>query len=305
MRGICALLGLLVLTVPALAALPAEQPYRIAEYGRLVTDVTIDGQGPFSFLIDTASSTSLIFEHVRKKLNLDQSQPQNLVIYGINDVSQAIPVRPHLLTVAGEEIKDLTIGVLPDNGGDEPDGVLGLDVLARYFVVLDRQAMLFKLLPPGAASARPYQDWAEARLTERPLKKFPIHFWYLSARFNDRRFTTLLDLGAGVTMMNWDAAEELGLHKRDFSRFGPPPDELQDVLGKSSPAVRVMNLDVGLPGKTWERQLAIVSDAPVFGYFDLEERAAVIMGPGLLRDTSLAIDFADGELYLGPSEKAR
>ena len=136
----------------------------------------------------------------------------------------------------------------------------------------------------------------------RPLRKFPIHFWYLNARFNQRRFTTLFDLGAGTTMMNWDAAEELGVDKRDFDRFGPPPEDLQDVLGKSSPAVRVMNLDVGLSGKTWDRQFAIVSNAPVFGYFDLDERPAAIMGPGLLRDTSLAIDFVDGRLYLGPTQ---
>src|SRR5215469_553193 len=112
MRGMCTLLGLLVLTVPALATLP-EQPYRIAEDGRLVTDVTIDGQGPFSFLIDTASSTSLMYEHVRVKLGLGQSQPQNLLVYGINDVAEAVPVRPRSLFVAGEEIRDLTIGVLP------------------------------------------------------------------------------------------------------------------------------------------------------------------------------------------------
>jgi len=304
MRRICALLGLLFLTVPASATLPAEQPYRIAEYDRLVTDVTINGQGPFSFLIDTASSTSLIYEHVRKKLNLSQSQPQNLLVYGINDVTEAMPVRPQSLGVAGEEIKNLTIGVLPESGADEPDGVLGLDVLSRYFVVLDRNDLRLKLLAPVPASAKPYESWAQARLTERPLKKFPIHFWYLSARFNERRFTTLFDLGAGITMMNWDAAEELGLHKRDFKSLGPPPDSLQDVLGKSSPAVRLMNLDVGLPGKNWDRQLAIVSDAPVFSYFDLDERAAAIMGPGLLRNTSLAIDFANGKLYLGPSQDA-
>ena len=301
MRGICALLGLLILTVPAEATLPAQQPYRIADFDRLVTNVMIDGQGPFSFLIDTASSTSLMYEHVRAKLNLTQSQPGNLIVYGINDVSAAMPVKPHSFSVAGEEIKDLTIGVLPDNDANEPDGVLGLDVLARYFVVLDRDAMLLKLLPPGPDSARPYQHWAEAKLTPRLLRKFPIRFWYVSARFNDYRFTTLFDLGAGITMMNWGAAEQMGVHKRDFERFGAPPEQLQDVLGKTSPAVRISNLAVELPGKTWERQLAIISDAPVFGYFDLEERPAAIMGPGLLRNTSLAIDFADGELYLGPS----
>ena len=302
MRGIFALLGLLVLTVPASATLPAEQPYRIGDYGRLVTDVMINGQGPFSFLIDTASSTSLIFEHVRKQLNLGPSQPGHLLVYGINDVTEAMPVSPRSLGVAGEEIKDLTIGVLPESGADEPDGILGLDVLARYFVVLDRPAMRLKLLAPVAASSKPYEDWAQAKLTARSLRKFPIRFWYLNAQFNRRRFTTLFDLGAGITMMNWDAAEELGVHKRDFDRNGPPPEDLWDVLGKSSPAVRVTNLDVGLSGKSWDRQLAIVSDAPVFGYFDLDEKPAAIMGPGLLRDTSLAIDFAEGRLYLGPTQ---
>jgi len=302
MRGICALLGLLILTVPASATLPAEQPYSIAQDGRLITDIMIDGQGPFSFLIDTASSTSLMYEHVRQKLNLTQSRPGNIVIYGINDVSNAMPVKLATLELAGQEIQDLTIGVLPESGPSEHDGVLGLDVLSHYFVVLDRRAMQLKLLPPDPASARPYEDWAAAKLTPRSLRKFPIRFWYLNARFNDRRFAALFDLGAGITMMNWDAAEELGVHKREFNRFGPPPEELQDVLGKTSPVVRITNMDVELPGKTWDRQPAIVSDAPIFGYFDLEEKPAVIMGPGLLGNTSMAIDFAGGKLYLGPTQ---
>jgi predicted aspartyl protease len=300
MRCICALLGLLVLMVPASAALPTEQPYRITEDGRLVTDVYINGQGPFSLLIDTASSSTLILEHVRKMLNLAPSQPGHLTVYGINDVADALPVKPDSLSIAGEEIKGLTLAVLPESGANEADGVLGLDVLARYFVVLDRGAMRLKLLAPGPASAKPYEDWAQVQLTARALKKFPISFWYLSTRFNEHRFTALFDLGAGITMMNWGAAEELGLHKSAFSRLAP--DELQDVLGKRSPAVRLLNLEVYLPGKTWNRQLAIVADAPVFDYFDLDGRPAVIMGPGLLRNTSLAIDFADGKLYLGPSQ---
>lgn len=305
MRGIWALLGLLVATVPARATLPAEQPYHIAEYGRLTTDVYVNGQGPFTFLIDTASSRTLMFEHVRQKLNLAPSQPDHLLVYGINDVANALPVKPDSVSVAGEEIRGLTLAVLPDSEPNEPDGVLGVDVLARYFVVLDRSTMRLKLLPPGSDSAKPYEDWAKARLTSRALRNLPISFWYLSTRFNEHPFTTLFDLGAGMTMMNWDAAEELGLHKRDFNQYGPPPDQLQDVLGKRAPAVRLMNLEVDLPGKSWDKQLAIVADAPVFNYFDLEEKPAAIVGPGLLRDTSLAIDFADGKLYLGPTLDTR
>jgi len=301
MRRIWTVLALLLVSVPAQASLPAEQSYRQDNYGRLVTDVYVNGQGPFTFLIDTASSRSLIFEHVRKKLGLIRSQPEKFLVYGINDVAEAVPVKPDRLTVAGEEVTGLTLGVLPETSSADPDGILGVDVLARYFVVLDRGAMRLRLLQPGEDSARGYRHWAEARLTPRLLKKFPIRFWYLSTRFEDRTFTTLFDLGAGTTMMNWHAAEQLGVHKRSFSRFGPPPVELQDVLGKRSPALRIQQVAVRLPGKSWDKQLVIVADAPVFDYFDLDEQPAAIVGPGLLRDTSLAIDFAGQRLFVGPT----
>jgi len=239
-----ALLTLLAPASPAWATLPAEQPYRISHHGRLATDVYINGQGPFAFLIDSASSRSLIFEHVRKQLGLTQSQPALLTVYGINDVANALPVRPASLRVAGEEIRNLTLGVLPDMEIAGPDGVLGTDVLANYFVVLDRGAMRIKFLPPGEDSARDYADWAQTALVPRPLKNFPIQFWYLKARFNDRTITSLFDLGAGTTMMNWDAAERLGLRRHSFS--GPPPLALQDVLGKRAPAVQLLDLEVRL-----------------------------------------------------------
>ena len=304
MRRIGVLIALLALFVPASqawATLPAEQPYRISHHGRLVTDVYINGQGPFAFLIDSASSRSLIFEHVRKQLGLTQSQPALLTVYGINDVANALPVRPAALRVAGEEIRNLTLGVLPDMESAGPDGVLGTDVLAHYFVVLDRGAMRIKFLPPGEDSARDYADWAQTALVPRPLKNFPIQFWYLKARFNDRTITSLFDLGAGTTMMNWDAAERLGLHRHSFS--GPPPLALQDVLGKRAPAVQLMGMEVRLSSRSWDKQNAIAADAPIFQYFDLEEQPAAIIGPGLLSNNSLAIDFAGQRLFIGPTFK--
>ena len=283
------------------AALPAEQSYHIDYHGRLATEVYVDGQGPFQFLIDTASSRSLIFEHLRQRLNLTQSQPGRMTVYGINDVADVMPVKPREMRFAGETISGLTMGVLPDTEVSEPDGILGVDVLSRYFVVLDRGAMRIKLLPPGETAARSYEDWSRVALLPHPLKKFAIQFWYLKARFNDRTITCLFDLGASLTMMNWDAAEELGVRKARYTSFGPPPVELQDVLGKVAPALRAGGLDVRLATKSWTRQIAIIADAPVFTYFDLEEQPSGIVGLDLLRDTSLAIDFAGQRLYIGPT----
>lgn len=303
MRFVPALLlaATLALTAPARALLPAQQPYRLDPQGRLVTDVYVDGQGPFSFLIDTASSRTVIFEHVRARLDLPRSQPQQMMVYGINDVAEAIPVKPRELRVAGETVDGLTLAALPSARSEGSDGVLGVDVLARYFVVLDREHMLLKLLPPGEASARGFRGWAQTELLQRPFKKFAIEFWYLRTRFNGEWLTALFDMGAGFTMMNWQAAQRLGVRKVEFARYGPPPELLQDVLGKKAPAVQFDDISIAIAGKEWRKQLAIIADAPVFSYFDLEEAPAAILGPGLLRDTSLGIDFAGRRLYVGPT----
>lgn len=302
-KTLLALLVLAASVTAAHAAILVDQPYRIGFHDRLATDVTIDGKGPYSFLIDTASSRTLIFEHVRQALNLAQSQSQLLTIYGINDVGQAVPVRPQGVSLGSETVKGLTLGVLPDsNTIGEPDGILGTDFLSHYLVVLDRGAMRLKLLTPGSVSPRDFKGWSQASLTPRKLKNFAIEFWYLDSRFNDKRLTALFDLGSAMTMLNWQAAERLGVEQKRYAAFGPPPELLQDVLGKDAPALKLYGLDVTVGGnKSWERQNAMVANAPVFNYFDLDEKPAAIVGLDLLGDSSLAIDFAGGHLYVGPS----
>src|SRR5665213_1650246 len=62
LRRITALLAVLMaalaggVVLPASASQLADQSYRVNEGGRFVTAVTIDGQGPFSFVIDSAAS---------------------------------------------------------------------------------------------------------------------------------------------------------------------------------------------------------------------------------------------------------
>jgi hypothetical protein len=298
MRWMCAFAALMLLPAQAV-----EQPYRMEPSGRVLTDVFIDGHGPYAFMIDTASSRSLIFEHVRRQLGLSRSQAGRLTVYGINDVTEAIPVKPGELRVAGETVQGLTLGVLPD-AADAPDGILGVDVLSHYVVVLDRAAMRLKLLSPGTKMPTAYSDWTRVELTPHALKNLPIQFWYLKTRFNERNLTALFDSGAGTTLINWDAAERLGVRQRHFTSYGPPPADLQDELGSHAPAIRVDGLRIGVPGKSWDRQFAIIADAPAFNYFDLEERPAAIIGPSLLKDNSLAIDFAGHSLYVGPSPSA-
>ena len=54
----------------ATAAPLVDQPYRRGFGDRLITQVYINNQGPLDFLLDTAFSQTVLYEHVRSRLNL-------------------------------------------------------------------------------------------------------------------------------------------------------------------------------------------------------------------------------------------
>lgn len=307
MRRIIAFLAVLM---PVLAGAPAgasqlaDQSYRVNAGGRFVTEVSIDGQGPFSFVIDSAASRTLLYEHARAKLGLTRAQAEDLTVYGLNSVAKAMPVKPDSLTVAGEQITGMTLGVLPDNAREEAgiDGVLGIDVLARYFVVLDRSTMRLTLLAPDSAAAAPYRSWSATALTPRTVKNAPVDFWYVQGMFENWHFTSLFDLGAGFSLINWAAAEKLGLHKANIPKLEPPPAFLRDMLGTDEPVMKLTGVTIALDRLSWGKQAVVVANSDVFSRINLDGEPAAILGAGLLQNNSLAIDFPNHRLYVGPTE---
>ena len=70
---------------------------------------------------------------------------------------------------------------------------------------------------------------------------------------------------------------------------------------EGAPAIVVRGVAIKMPDHAWRKQELLVSNAPVFDFLEMSDRASAILGPGLLKDNSLAIDFQGGQLYLGPA----
>jgi hypothetical protein len=113
------------------------------------------------------------------------------------------------------------------------------------------------------------------------------------------KITTLLDMGSGVTMLNWAAAKKLGYKRTAFPADGVPK-KLRDALGTIEPVGVVTGQTIWAGGRLFADQTIIIANAGVFRYFGLEDSPAAIAGPGLLGDHSLAIDFSGHRLYIGP-----
>ena len=84
----------------------------------------------------------------------------------------------------------------------------------------------------------------------------------------------------------------------------PIPQNLRDALGTLEPVVTVKGLTITIADRTFPAQTVIVANAAVFRYFGLDNKAAAIIGPALLRYNSLAIDFNKRRVYIGPTSKA-
>jgi hypothetical protein len=158
------LAGALLALTAAARADTADLPYRIGGDGRVSTDVFVDGQGPFSFLLDTAASRTMLFDHLRQQLRLEPSEPGRLKVYAMNNIGTALPVKPRELRLADGRLTGLTLGVLPDDlpppeGVSAADGILGMDVLASHFLAMDHETLRLKLMAPSAPETEAYRKW--------------------------------------------------------------------------------------------------------------------------------------------------
>jgi predicted aspartyl protease len=292
-------LVVLALAVPAWATVVAELPYRIGADARVATDVFVNGKGPFTFLLDTAASRSMMFEHLRAELGLGSTGGKLLTVYGMQNIGTAVPVTADELRLSNETIRGLAMGVLPDDS-DPADGLLGMDALSNYLVVLDRVGMRLKLLTPDGGEAAGFRDWPSLSLTRRSVKDAAASLWLMRANVSGVSVTSLLDMGSGMTILNWNAAEQLGLKRTSFPREGVP-QKLRDALGTVEPIIFAKGITIWLGGHVFTDQTVLIANVKVFQYFHLDGEPAAIVGSGLLKDNSLAIDFARQRLYVGPA----
>ena len=176
-----------------------------------------------------------------------------------------------------------------------------MDALANDLLVMDHETLRLKLMDPATPGTDAYRKWPSAELMPYQGKDMDITLWWLRAKFGPQDVTALLDMGSGITMINWIAAENLGIHRASFNKASVS-QALRDALGTMEPVVTVKGLTITLADRTFPAQTVIVANAAVFRYFGLETKSAAIIGPALLRYNSLAIDFTKRRIYIGPSD---
>ena len=248
-------------------------------YGRPTASVKLNGQGPFSFLVDTGSTATVMAERVALQLNAQIAG--ELTVAGATGTA----VRPYTIMdtlQTGAVMKDdLRVAILTEAGLARGDGILGADVFAGKRLVFNIREKRV-LVEPSMRTAR-IAPRGNIKLRQGLLAEVEGSVGKVSTKL-------MLDTGADFCVANMALGEALKRAHPTQERY--PNARITGVTGHRIYGEFVMLPKVDVRAFSVRDSGAVIADAPIFKMWELENEPAMIVGVDLLsRLDSFSIDY--------------
>ena len=274
----------------------ATVPYKTNGNRGIVVETSINGQGPFSFALDTAASISVAFDELSNELELEPVSGSVIVIHGLVASGEFPLLKVDRLSVGGEIWDDPVIASMP--GGTIAhtgiDGILGVDFLRRYAVGFSTEDKVIRLYPPDRIDRNSYWGWTSIPLEALTVGDSRTALYVFEIEVGGVRMPAVFDLGAGLNMMNWSAASSLGLdpiEQHDDNRVAGAID--------SAPIVaRIRAREVTTGSIRWKNEEFIVAELEIFTTLMQSATPSAILGAGLFTQRDFIIDFTRNRLLV-------
>ncbi|MEL7487109.1 MAG: aspartyl protease family protein [Pseudomonadota bacterium] len=277
-------------------------PYRIAYDGWITVEATVNGQGPYDFIIDTGATLTLVFSNVTEKQDFPLSPGPPKRILGLNSEQSVDLVRIGDIAVGDEVFADHLGVVLTDWSTPEntPGGIIGLDFLSQYLVVFDAQARTMSLYDADIDKPRFPRDWSSAPMKRRQFKEEIGALFVVEGRIQSQQFDFILDLGATTTLINFPAFRRLigGIRINESGGSPRNASRISDVSGDTERARLVRMPRMRLRRARWAQPILLVFNATVFEELGVANAPFGLFGVDLLRDRSFALDFKNERIFI-------
>lgn len=250
-------------------------------YERLTIPVTIEGKGPYRFMVDTGSQATVVSRAVSEQLQLPALGKATLVAMGSRREVDLVELSG--LEFAGRLFDNLQAPLLEAyNVG--ADGILGLDSLQDMRVLIDFKEDRMLVSDAGSLGGnRGYEIVVKAR---RRLGQMII----TDARIDGIRTAVIIDTGAQNTVANMAL-------KNKMRAKGDVVVESTDVNGVKVYGNLGYARKMSIGGLEMTGIPVTFADSPAFDALDLAKKPALIMGMRNLQNFDrIAIDFSTGQV---------
>jgi predicted aspartyl protease len=278
--------------------------------GRMTVPVRLNGQGPFTFVVDTGANRTVVATDVAEALGLPSAGPAD--IHGVAGVEPAQTATVETLDVDRTRSRNLRAPLLP-RARLGADGLLGIDVLRDRRVLMDFRDGTLSVGPPREIEGSTfYMRRAEtgARTSLGNGVSVPARYRFgqliiVGATVSGRRVTAFLDSGAQTTVGNVPLRRIV---------LGDPPDPK---------LVRYVTSILSATGQTAEGQVgmmrlltigglrivglqAVFAPLHVFDLWDLAKEPSLLIGIDVMGQfNAIELDYSRRRIVFYPKAAGR
>ncbi len=260
---------------------------------RMTVPVSIDGRGPFSFLIDTGSERTVVSRDVAGGLALEFAEIAKLVSIAGSMMVETVYVPE--LTLGRQNYGEVIAPILEAHHIGA-DGILGLDGLQDQRILFDfiRNAISIEDVTKRAPSG----DF-EIIVTARRRSGQLI---FTDATLDGKRISVVIDTGAQSNIGNLALQRRLGSGNRASAERA----NLLSVTGQSIMADAGIAADFRIGRAQFDYVPIVYADADAFRELGLDKTPALLLGMGTLRQFNrMMIDFKQRRVLFDMPGNAR
>jgi predicted aspartyl protease len=294
--------GALVLGLAASASAQIETPAPAAEppgedvgigidkRSRMTVPISIDGKGPYDFLIDTGAERTVISAELARDLALGEGRRARMhSMSGVGEVSTVVipklqVSRQSVSGIHAPALKEAHIGA---------SGMLGIDTLQSQRVTFDFERQKMTVAPSSS-----YQRLEPNEIVVTARNRFG-RLVLVDARLDGQKLTVVLDTGSEVTVGN----EALRAKLTGKRRLGQTvPIKLISVTGGVIDADYTRVKQVRIGGVLLNDLPVAFAEVHPFRQLGLSNKPALLLGMDALRlFDRVSVDFANRKVrFMAP-----
>ena len=260
-----------------------------SSFEHMLAPVSVNGRGPFNFLLDTGANTSCVSHKLAEKLSLKSRETAKVhTVVGVRD-------RPIVtldeLQVGPRYRKRVRAPSLPIKGS-EVDGVLGVDWLKGQRLEMDFKKMSMQITKSQQDDSQP------GKVVVVPARRRHGQLTIVDADLSGKRISAIIDSGAQGTLCNSKLRDLVRASEARKGKSEPVREvRMESLAGEVFVGEAVFLPFLRLGGLHLGNVQVTCADMHVFDIWGLKDSPALVLGIDLLSQfEQVALDFGRSQV---------
>lgn len=261
--------------------------------GRVVAPISVNGEGPFRFIVDTGANRSVISARLAERLGLVPNGEGQ--VHSVFGVAPAPLVRVDALSFGALSLPAEQLPILsgPVLAGEH--GLLGVDGMAGRRLLLDFRRNCIEILPSRDAVRLRSFGWT----TIRGELRFG-HLVVVRGRTAGMNVNVLIDTGSDTSLANTALREAIDARRGRGPTF---PDRAATANASIVLDRAIILRRINIGDMEARDVTAFVGDYHIFSLWGLGEEPTLLLGMDVIsRADALAIDYGRGLVHFRITE---